>query len=341
MISSDRPFTTVPAVVAIPVKNEAERIVDCLFALAAQDPAPGIVLLVNDTTDATIAIVSEVAESIDMPIATIQHDFGLKAGSAGVARHLAMDHADRLAPPDAPLLCTDADGRVARDWLACNLAHLRQGADAVFGRAVIDPVEAARIPPGLHEADRLECAYAASLDEIAHWIDPDPSDPWPRHVEHSGASIAVSRCLFHRVGGIPPIALGEDRAFAAALQRVDARIRHPMEVTVEVSGRILGRALGGMADTIRRRLVAPDPFLDDALEPVAARITRLWRRRALRIACAINQMPFGAARAIEEARHPLQRMAVCDLPAQMDAAESELNRLREPVTLVGAGAALV
>ena len=331
-------FATLPALVAVPVKDEAERIADCLLALARQDgPLAGVVLLVNDTTDATMAVVSEIAGSVDMAIAAIEHRFDPGQGSAGVARRLAMMHADRLAPGQVPLLCTDADGRVAEDWLARNLHHLRHGADAVFGRAVIDPVEALQIPPGLHEADRQECAYAEALDEIAHWIDPDSNDPWPRHVEHSGASIAVARDVFRRAGGIPDVALGEDRAFAEALRRVDARVRHARDVTVEVSGRILGRATGGMADTIRRRLLAPDLFLDDALEPVAARVTRLLRRRAMRASCALEGEPFGAVWAAAEASHPPTPVAVGELSVQMAAAERVLAGLRQRAT-VGVGA---
>ena len=59
------------------------------------------------------------------------------------------------------------------------------------------------------------------------WIlDPDPNDPPLRHTEASGASLAVTVAAFERVGGIPPVPSGEDRAFVDALQRIDARIRH-------------------------------------------------------------------------------------------------------------------
>ena len=338
MDPSDPLFATIPALVAVPVKDEAERITDCLLALARQDgPPPGVLLLVNDTTDATVAVVSELVGSLDLPVAVIEHQFTQAEGSAGAARRLAMMHADRLAPGRVPLLCTDADGRVAEDWLSRNLHHIRDGADAVFGRTAIDPLEAAQIPPGLHEADRQECAYAAALDEIAHWIDPDPGDPWPRHVEHSGASIAVVREVYRRAGGIPNVALGEDRAFAEALRRVDARVRHATDVTVEVSGRILGRAAGGMADTIRRRLLAPDPFLDDALEPVAARVARLLRRRTMRSSCAAEGRPFGTRWAAAEAHHPPVSVAIGDLATEMIVADHTLARLRRSA-LVATGA---
>ena len=212
----------------------------------------------------------------------VEHDFPSKQRTAGQARRLAMELAAGKLPPDGVLLSTDADGQVAPDWLAANLFHIRQGADAVAGRAVLDLADAAAIPAALHEDDARECAYGALLDEIDHLIDPDPADPWPRHTEHSGASICVTLGAYRRAGGIPPVAVGEDRAFYAALRRIDARIRHAPEVCVTVSGRIDGRAVGGMADTIRRRLVTPDAFLDDALEPVADRVRRARLRAEVR-----------------------------------------------------------
>jgi hypothetical protein len=193
-----------------------------------------------------------------------------------------MELAAGKLPPNGVLLSTDADGQVAPDWLAANLFHVRQGADAVAGRAVIDAADAAAIPAVLHEDDARECAYAALLDEIDHLLDPDPADPWPRHTEHPGASICVTLGAYRRAGGIPSVAVGEDRGFFAALRRADARIRHAPDIHVTVSGRINGRAVGGMADTIRRRLVAPDPFLDDALEPAENRVLRARLRAEVR-----------------------------------------------------------
>jgi hypothetical protein len=308
-------FRAVPAVVAIPVRDEAERIVDCLAALARQQGGgPGVVLLVNNTSDRTMAVVAELAPTLPIPVHAVEHVFPAAQAHAGSARRMAMAVADALAPDGVPLLTTDADGRAAADWLAGNCFHLRHGIDGVFGRAVIDPVEAERIPPSLHQADARECAYAAALDEIAHWIDPDPHDPWPRHAEESGASIAVSRETFRRSGGVPLVRLGEDRAFAVALRRTGARLRHAPEVQVIVSGRILGRAEGGMADTIRRRLVAPDTQLDAALEPVADRVARLQRRRA------------GTPDDIQMRRVPVTRLAT-----EMAAAQRLLARLRTGV----------
>ena len=239
-------------------------------------------MLVNNSTDSTVSIAHTLQPSLSFPLDVVEHQFSPEHQNAGQARRLAMKLAADWAQGSGVLLCTDADGQVAPDWLAANLYYIRSGADAVAGRAVIDPVDAASIPAVLHEDDARECAYATLLDEIDCLLDPDPADPWPRHNEHSGASICVTLDAYHRSGGVPALPVGEDRAFFAALRRIDARLRHAPDVCVTVSGRIHGRATGGMADTIRRRLVAPDLFLDDALEPAMARAHRARLRRRLR-----------------------------------------------------------
>jgi GT2 family glycosyltransferase len=258
-------------VVGIPVKNEAARIADCLQALGAQkdfgNHCVAVVLLLNNCTDSTASVVRQVASELPIVVHSLEFDLPPHEANAGFARRMVMEDASALVDPAGVLLTTDADGRVDSRWLALNLRALSEGADAVAGRIDIDPLEAALIPARLHEDDARECAYADLIDRINASFDPDPDDPLPRHNEHSGASIAVKAAIYRRVGGFPGIALGEDRTFFQALRQVDARIRHAPEVRVVVSGRTVGRAAGGMADTIRRRLARPDPIVDDRLEP--------------------------------------------------------------------------
>ena len=272
-----------PVVVAIPARNEEERIGPCLEALARQPDSRFIqvVVLLNNCTDDTVPLVRGLGEHLPMIIHPIVVDLPPSRAGAGRARRMAMDQAARLAP-DGVLFTTDADGCVAPDWIAANLAAMRRGVEAVAGQAVIDPVEAALIPAHLHEADAWEQVYTGLLDEIACLIDPDPADPWPRHTQHSGASIAVTAAAYRKARGMPEVAVGEDRAFIHALRCVDIRIRHAPEVEVVVSGRTVGRAAGGMADTIRRRMVMPDELLDAALEPAGASLRRSQLRRACR-----------------------------------------------------------
>ncbi|HEY0206969.1 MAG TPA: glycosyltransferase family A protein [Acetobacteraceae bacterium] len=296
-----RACLTAPIAVAIPVRNEEVLISACIKALGTQSCAPvfDLVLLVNNTTDRSVEAARHAAAGLPLRLTILEHEFPLAEQTAGHARRLAMQAAAGLCGPGSILMCTDADGRAAPDWIAANLSEMRGGADAVAGRALLDPADAASIPAALHEADARECAYAAVLDSIASLVDPDPADPWPRHTEHSGASICVTWAAWNRAGGVPAVSLGEDRAFFQALRRIDARIRHAPDACVTVSGRIAGRAAGGMADTIRRRMEITDPFVDDALEPALDRLRRLRLRERLRHARANARLLPDLARALE------------------------------------------
>ena len=82
-----------------------------------------------------------------------------------------------------------------------------------------DPAEAARLPAALRRQEAREARYAALLDEMAALVDPDPHDPWPRHAAHSGASHRLDAGgLPARVGGLPAVPVGEDRALFEALR---------------------------------------------------------------------------------------------------------------------------
>ncbi len=271
-------------IVAIPARDERARIGGCLEALFRQssDRPLGVFLLLNNCVDGTADLVRATPPPPHVELRCREVDLPAHLCSAGVARCLAMQGAAAWAGPHGVLLTTDADGAVAPSWLEGNIAALGR-ADAVAGRAVIDAEEARAIPQSLHDADALECQLGDLQDEIASLLDPDPADPWPRHAENSGASLAVTAAAYARVGGMTPVPSGEDRAFVHSLRRIDARVRHAPEVWVRVSGRTLGRAAGGMAETIARRMVRPDPFLDDRLEPLAAALRRARLRRMARL----------------------------------------------------------
>jgi hypothetical protein len=194
------------------------------------------------------------------------------------------------------LLTTDADAVVPEDWIARNVAAIADGADAVCGRAVSDPREAALIPEGVQHDLALEERLRDLLDGLAWTLDPEPHDPPPRHMETSGASLAVTAGVFDRVGGIPALRSGEDRAFATALRQHDARLRHDPSVAVSVSARFHGRAAGGMAETLRRRMMRRDVHADRDLEPVADALRRYTLRRQARLAWLEGSVPAGLVR---------------------------------------------
>lgn len=273
-------------VVAIPACNEAARIEACLRAMSEQRGArcDHIVLLLNNCTDDTALVVERLPPHLAVPLTVAIRDFPASLAHAGQARSHALSLAAGIAGADGIIATTDADGAVARNWIACARAAFALGAEVVCGRAVIDPVEATLITPALHADDAREVAYGVMLDEIHGLVDPDPWDPLPRHTEHSGASIAATVGAYNRAGGMPPLPTGEDRGFLLALRAVDARIRHAPDMHVTVSGRLQGRAVGGMADTMARRMVRQDALLDDQLEPALTCLRRAGLRARARAA---------------------------------------------------------
>jgi hypothetical protein len=188
--------------------------------------------------------------------------------NAGTVRRLAVDWAANIAGPQGFILTTDADGVVPHDWASRNVAWLMAGHDAVCEMATIDPADEAQIPTHLIADDIAEKNNTMLLDEIDHWIDPKACDPWPRHPHCSGASIAVRRAIYAAVGGLPHVRRSEDRGFIAKLQQRDCKVRHDPAIKVRVSGRTKGRAEGGMAETIARRLIQQDKWADGCLEPI-------------------------------------------------------------------------
>jgi GT2 family glycosyltransferase len=286
-----------PIVVAIPVHNEAEYIEPCLTALAQQQcPAAfQVVTLLNNCTDDTAGIVRGLASRLPYELHIHEHWLDPASSNAGVARRMATQCAQMLAGEDGIILTTDADSRVADNWIAANLAAIDAGSDAVAGMAMLNDDDAATLPPRLIEDDEKCEDFGTLLDEIDWLLDPDAADPWPRHTQHSGASIAVRASCLTRAGGIPAIPLGEDRQLFARLRQVDARIRHARDVLVRVSGRTIGRAKGGMADTIARRLREPDRMLDECMEPAMDRARRAMLRAATRELWAGNADAVPAA----------------------------------------------
>ena len=194
----------------------------------------------------------------------------------------ALAWLDEAEFDDGVLLTSDADSRVGDDWVALNVAAIAAGADAVAGRITLDPLEAAALPSRLHVRGRLESSYEALLTEIGARIDPEPGNPWPCHWSRSGATIAVRASTYRSVGGIPDMACGEDWAFVDAVRSAGFVVRHAPDIEVITSGRLDGRAVGGVADTIKLRCERPQAPCDDRLEPLRCFIVRSVVGRMLR-----------------------------------------------------------
>ncbi|CAN5260692.1 glycosyltransferase [soil metagenome] len=268
-------------VVAVPVKDEAERIGLCLDSLASQEDVDyadvAVVLLLNNCTDETADQVRLLAPHA--PFATWMRRVELDSAhaNAGWARKLAMDAAADLAAPGGALLTTDADTLVNSDWIAANLRELAEGVDAVAGYVMADPMELMQLDPAVLDRGRLEWEYQQLAGELTARVDREAHDPWPRHNQNCGASAAITAAVYRAIGGLPPKPVGEDRALFEEVRRIDGKVRHSLEVQVVTSARTDGRASGGLADEIRLR-PDPDHPCDDALEVAMSTLRRaLWR----------------------------------------------------------------
>jgi hypothetical protein len=355
-------------VVAIPVRDEEERLPACLRALAHQRDRLGrpipprlvrVVVFANNCTDQSASVARVLAECWSLHIRVVEARLPPEAAHAGAARRAAMDLAEAWlvegGDKDGVILTTDADSQVAPNWIAANLAAFDAGAEAVLGRIALDS-DGKLLPDALHRRGALEDAYESLLTELSSRLDPLEHNPWPHHATISGATLGITRSAYCRVGRLPRVPLGEDKALIALLSRQDARIRYCPAVHAVTSGRTNGRAPGGVADTLAIRSREPEAFCDDALEPFRTAFARAaWRGRLRRLHRAgrlaldqdwaakleipardvndiIQESTFGAAWALIEDRSPLfarRLLRPAELPGQIVIARRWLAHLRE------------
>lgn len=271
--------------VVIPAMNEARRIQPCLMALAdAIDRTPatvGVILCVNDTQDDTAGLGAAILKMRGVSHLVLDLAFPAGSGGVGRARDLGCKLSQRIAGHPAILMTTDADSRVAPDWITANMDAL-EAADVVFGTIIPDPEELSRLTPHLARHGLVEEAYTQAAVRLVNALDPVPHDPDPVHRTAAGASIALTVSALNRLGGIPWCQISEDRALAARAEAMDLRIRHASGPKVVTSCRLNGRAEGGKASKLRDRCEAVDPWCDPWLEPAETMITRYHARGRLR-----------------------------------------------------------
>ncbi len=142
------------------------------------------------------------------------------------------------APPSTTwVLSTDADTSVGATWVADVLrAAEHTGSVAVVGLAPLDRWQGS--PAGATAYARLLAAkMRAPLGQHQH-----------DHVY--GANLAVRADAYLSVGGFPAVPHGEDQALVDALVAGGHRVLRTREIEVVTSGRLRGRAAGGLADRL-------------------------------------------------------------------------------------------
>ena len=296
------PLTVAPlraqcrATVIIPARDEAPGIVATLAALAAQRGFDGqlldprsydVIVLANNCRDNTAAAVRAFAlchpqRAITVAERTLPPD----VANVGTARRLLMEAACarfRVAgSPRGVIISLDADTIPESRWLAATLAAIDAGADAVGGRILTDGAGRAALPAGARVAHLRDVGYRALANEVECLLDPLSFDPWPRHYQHFGASLALTAEAYAAVGGLAPLPALEDVALAVALVVADARIRHDPAVRVVTSARTVARNVRGFSTQFQEWEAQYRAGRPTMVESAASVVTRARRRSLLR-----------------------------------------------------------
>ncbi len=261
-----KPLSACRACVVIPVRNERASLPATLNALARQVDCFGkplgperfeIILLLNNCTDDSLHVAKcWKAEHPAVQLHIVKRRIPPKHAHVGTARRWLMDtawHRMRgLRARATAILTTDADTVVAPDWIAQNLRAIARGAYAVGGMIEWKPGHFAKLPRGVQRAVQADREYQRLQAQLEHLLDPQEGDPWPRHLEHFGASLACTPQAYARAGGLPPVRCLEDVAFVVALERSGVTIRHEPKVVVYTSLRLNGRCPVGLSGQLRR-----------------------------------------------------------------------------------------
>jgi hypothetical protein len=258
------PHAALTVCVVVPVRNEQVDLPATLLALWSQQGFDGmpidrnryeVLLLANNCDDDSVLIAKSFALSHpEMALHVAEINLPAELAHIGHVRKLLMDEAcarlGRVASIDGVVASTDGDTIVDRHWLAAIEAAFKRDIDAVGGRIVLDarsPIDAKTL-----RRQRCDAAHRLAKSQLEHALDPDMADPWPRHHQHFGASLAVKRSAYLRVGGLPNVRYLEDEALVAALRRADLKVRHCPAVRVTTSARHDGRVEVGLSWQLRQ-----------------------------------------------------------------------------------------
>lgn len=280
--------------VIIPAKDEAANLPATLAALATQTDVHGqpvasgcfeVIVLANNCTDATAAVVRQQARLFPQLVVHVAEiSLSVAKAHVGRARRLLMDEAcarlEQVGSQAGIIASTDADTCVAPMWLAGIQAEIAAGADAVGGR-IHTVIKGAKLLP-LRRLQTRDTAYRLLCARLEDLLDPNVVDPWPRHHQHFGASLALTTHAYRVVGGLPEVRFLEDEALCQALRRHDLQLRHSPGVQVLTSARQQGRVEVGLSWQLREWLNMSRQHREPHVES-PRQLAALWRiRRQLR-----------------------------------------------------------
>ena len=210
--------------ILIPVHNEEALLGPCLEAALSAANHPGllgeavhILVVLDSCSDGSAAIAERFGvQRLEAQARNVGHVRGVGA------RHLLNQGARWIS-------CTDADSRVAPDWL---VAQLALGTDAVCGTVTVD-------------------AWSEGFDSTAQIRYHQGYEARDGHRHIHGANLGVSAGAYVRAGGFEPLVCHEDVQLVRDLERCGASIAWSHTPQVITSARLDARAQGGFGDYLK------------------------------------------------------------------------------------------
>jgi cellulose synthase/poly-beta-1,6-N-acetylglucosamine synthase-like glycosyltransferase len=224
--------------VVVPAQNEEASIGPCVESIrrsceSAQLGDYWIAVVADSCADDTVPRARRALEGVGEVLECA-------ARSAGTARRLGVDAVlEHFGGRDLKriwLANTDADSVVPRDWLTVQLRLADAGVAAVAG---------------IVKLEEGGSAAAHELYRATYLTRPDGT-----HGHVHGANLALRADAYRDAGGWAHRALAEDHCLWDRLKRRGWRLSSPVSSVVVTSARLIGRARGGFADTMKARIDA-------------------------------------------------------------------------------------
>ncbi|RUT04769.1 hypothetical protein DSM106972_043380 [Dulcicalothrix desertica PCC 7102] len=258
------PLSSCEVCVIVPVRNEAQTLVHTLNALLHQFDLERqrldtkryeVIVLLNNCSDNSADIARSFAKQHqELELHLVEMTLPPEQAYIGRVRQILMDEAYRrlsiIGRKRGVIASTDGDSQVSPTWIAANLYEISCGADAIGGRIITSSDGRRKLDPYAKACFLREVGYRYLIAELESYLDPEPFDPFPRHYQHYGASLAVTAEMYALAGGLPAVRTPEDVAFYHALVRENARFRHSPLVRVTTSARQTGRTNNGLANQL-------------------------------------------------------------------------------------------
>jgi glycosyltransferase involved in cell wall biosynthesis len=220
--------------VAIPARNEEYLLPRCLRSIhQAREAVSGlatvdIVVVADSSTDRTLDIATKMLGSSGRAVC-------IHAGMVGAARAMgARLLLDRAACQLSRhwIANTDADCVVPPDWLVSQLALAEASIEAIAGIVSVDSFD--------EHSPETPARFRSS-----YTIEPGGLHP---HIH--GANMGVRADLYVRAGGWLPLDTAEDHDLWRRLSQKGARRLSTSCISVQTSGRRIGRAPKGFAGAL-------------------------------------------------------------------------------------------